>query len=1091
MSSNRSTRDSHQRLIDSGVGADDDAYPMEALCDADTTERGSYNAPSRVTTMDDDSTTKDRSSAQMPQPSAPPAPPEATEAPERNVRQSGRSREQIERLRMARLQEDDEDEHDWGSKAVQYPDIDTPELYPPDYTPPPLLEALREAHVTSAEELAAQCIAKAEQDMRAGRYDKYDVTVEDAATILMYTAECTGEAAPYRVINHALETRDPVLLRQARHLVWKLLAALRKLPRTYVQSLSRGVNRVVDHHKGELVCWHRFSSTTRDMEVMQAFMRDEARATSGPTGTVYLIPGARCGGYDVRAFSFFPSEEELLLEPEHVFEVSSTFNSPSVRLVQLDLRTSAPLLRRRLALAGEGPRASAVLPLLVDKNLPCSQVEAVAGSARYDRVQLRWKSVLELLPDSMRRGAHYEVVVRPLGSLVVPTPVYDGVQCAATVTALMPCTHYQARCRVCSGGNVGEWATCEFATLPVPDLAMRVRPGTLTYTGACLEWNDVVDRGLASTARQEQAYTLQCAVDDGPFAEVATTPDPWYDSQGLAAGTTYRYRVKLVLVDAQQNRAESNYSPVLVVRPRLFPVPALRTVYVAYSSACVSWAIPPEYEDVGAGVFCVEVAGGAGGDDFHEVYRGPDTSSCLENLTPSTSYRIRACYIAGGRTGPWSDTLVLLTCRLPPAEVVLDPVDAAGAQGQPHMVCHVTTRVADYVAPQQLASVRYEYALQQKHQCADQCRSTVTSSATFSSALEASTTYKLRCRVLVGDEAGPWSPEQLIRTPEPPAARQARLIGGHALWAWEALFYVLAVVLLACFGEYLDTGRTAPATAALVLMLLYEASLGAYPFVVHKHRRWAQPPFLQLLFQPLCLTKGLPRKGPLRSAGHVYGVLLGVHWLLVLVALVLALLRVNEATGATWYASALVLALACTVLPALALPVLFWASCKGRRALLFVALFLLPPTGPLLYAAARADGALINWMYPQIFATMFAGIVFVAVHAVAVLVATQSARVCLFSVPFFVLVCIPTYIVLTVVVGNVMDSNYISTFTKGFAPLYIDCILLFLVSAVCHFSGKHKAVRHFLEDQGVQLQTLCCVPQQEDDGTDNTKDAKI
>jgi len=202
-----------------------------------------------------------------------------------------------------------------------FPDIDVPELYPSDYAPPSLLEALRESGIPNADQVASICLDFAQKKLQSTDFKaKYpDLNPDDVAVIHMYTLDSADKSydPPYILINTALETRDQGKLLATRHLIWKLLTALRKLNRTKINPLYRGINKTLDYEKDDTVCWHRFTSTTLDLAVTSDFRKT---GEDGGKGAFFILSDT--WGYDIKDFSSFP-EEELLKEPECVFSVFS------------------------------------------------------------------------------------------------------------------------------------------------------------------------------------------------------------------------------------------------------------------------------------------------------------------------------------------------------------------------------------------------------------------------------------------------------------------------------------------------------------------------------------------------------------------------------------------------------------------------------------------------------------------------------------------------------------------------------------------------------------------------------------------------
>lgn len=208
---------------------------------------------------------------------------------------------------------------------------------------------------------------------------------DERAMISLYTMELhPKERSVYFAMNAALRDREREAVKVWRSAIWLLVTAMNKLPREKETVLYRGVkkaaaelgrevvgnqfisrkttakspwvmfkatdfiNFIMLHppilqnsavgrqcEKGKVFLWCGFSSTTSHVEGLQAFL-----GTSGPRTkwTLKLRPGFY--GVDIRLFSFFPKEFEVLLPPQLEFEVKSVLDCGNgfieVQCVQLE-----------------------------------------------------------------------------------------------------------------------------------------------------------------------------------------------------------------------------------------------------------------------------------------------------------------------------------------------------------------------------------------------------------------------------------------------------------------------------------------------------------------------------------------------------------------------------------------------------------------------------------------------------------------------------------------------------------------------------------------------------------------------------------
>ena len=61
-------------------------------------------------------------------------------------------------------------------------------------------------------------------------------------------------------------------------------------------------------------------------------------------GTLFIVEEA--WGYNIQPYSLYPEEEEILLEPESVFEVTSVVDSDEFSMVTLKMLDTSPILTK-------------------------------------------------------------------------------------------------------------------------------------------------------------------------------------------------------------------------------------------------------------------------------------------------------------------------------------------------------------------------------------------------------------------------------------------------------------------------------------------------------------------------------------------------------------------------------------------------------------------------------------------------------------------------------------------------------------------------------------------------------------------------
>ena len=459
---------------------------------------------------------------------------------------------------------------------LPYPDIDS--LYPSDYAPPNLVEAMREAEIPNPEALGRLFYGKARNARnvtdREGKnvYSRFSVVEEDVATFFMYTYEITGDMAamsPYRVINQALESRDPEALHKTRHLIWKLLFGLRKLPRVYTKPLLRGIKTLIQCKEGEQLCWHRFSSTSLNFGVAWEFVAGKGSIFSMGDGKVTGDNNeGRVWAYDLRDFSFFSQEEELLLEPEQIFRVKNcTQISPDCCQIQLEFVDHPFLLRDRICVGTLDAEKSEQTLRKMNLNLPSPVPRVEESSVRYNYFMAIWDDIIsKKMAKELQSKAVYQVVLRGSSTRDKGKLIYTGKDNFTPVLNLFPDTVYQVRCRIITGEGINQEvsqdSTHNFRTAALPPLVMECL--SVTCFSCDLRWNDVISKEFRS--EQEQLYQLWMSTNNGPFEPVEPADSkPSYLVDKLVPNTHYCFKVQLILINPDRSRYSSPESAVLPV----------------------------------------------------------------------------------------------------------------------------------------------------------------------------------------------------------------------------------------------------------------------------------------------------------------------------------------------------------------------------------------------------------------------------------------------------------------------------------------------------------------------------------------------
>jgi glucose/arabinose dehydrogenase len=234
-------------------------------------------------------------------------------------------------------------------------------------------------------------------------------------------------------------------------------------------------------------------------------------------------------------------------------------------------------------------------------------------------------------------------------------------------------------------------------TLPVGnDPAPPTAPASLTATGATsaigLTWPASSDNFAVAGYRVERCQGAGCS----SFAPVASTSKPGYTDSGLAAATTYRYRV--LAVDPSNN--VSSYSPIATGTTSAAPGPdgsapstptGLAGVAIRANEIDLTWGAATD--NVGVTGYRVQRCTGASCATF-ALLASPGTAEYTDlELPASTTYGYRVAALdAAGNVGGFSSVLSVTTgavalpagafVALPPSRI-LDTRKGNGAVQQP------------------------------------------------------------------------------------------------------------------------------------------------------------------------------------------------------------------------------------------------------------------------------------------------------------------------------------------------------------------------------------------------------------------------
>jgi hypothetical protein len=171
----------------------------------------------------------------------------------------------------------------------------------------------------------------------------HGLTEDESAAIILYTMSWEPhEQCLYFVLNLTLRTEERENLKPWFLYLKLILTALSRLPSTR-RSVFRGIkmNLAEQYPQGREFIWWGFSSCTPSIEALQ---KQQFLGNTGPR-TLFFID---CDtGKDISRFSFYKSEEEIVLFPARRFRVQHYLQATSdVHIIKLkEIESSVCLLQ--------------------------------------------------------------------------------------------------------------------------------------------------------------------------------------------------------------------------------------------------------------------------------------------------------------------------------------------------------------------------------------------------------------------------------------------------------------------------------------------------------------------------------------------------------------------------------------------------------------------------------------------------------------------------------------------------------------------------------------------------------------------------
>lgn len=370
------------------------------------------------------------------------------------------------------------------------------------------------------------------------------LTDDEAGAISCYTLqlEYPGIKSPYELINEGLSgSRNSTNLNSIRRFLYLLLSGLRKLSRFSPSSgeiFYRGIRSKVPqnekeatkindkgqnithqyYEKDKTVTWWGFTSTTTDLDKVNIFIE------GAPESTMFNIGGSNLWGYDIKLFSPFPEEEEILLEPEarvfvkgiisnskplvinvalqnfdhlvleDIIPVGGIKNVPTLKIPAKSKRKTSLSIKKKKAEDNEDEKANIQIPQGLN-----------VKNSLFKGFELSWHSVVG-------KAVSYQAGIIKNGSGdKVPRIFYQGVKTYCSIKRLEVGAEYMFKVRCSSGTELGEWS--EMVAKRVESLNVEMAVSTLNKCtsddGICIDvLSEIVHLMKEGKANEKQLNQL-------------------------------------------------------------------------------------------------------------------------------------------------------------------------------------------------------------------------------------------------------------------------------------------------------------------------------------------------------------------------------------------------------------------------------------------------------------------------------------------------------------------------------------------------------------------------------------------------------
>ncbi len=229
-------------------------------------------------------------------------------------------------------------------------------------------------------------------------------------------------------------------------------------------------------------------------------------------------------------------------------------------------------------------------------------------------------------------------------------------------TGLSANTVYRYRVRAYDGaGNHSDHSAIVSATTP-PDTTPPTTPGTLSTTVQSsiridLSWGAASDSGGSGLAGYKIERCTGAACSN--YTQIRQQAGTTYQDTGLAANTTYRYRVRAYDNAGNHSTAYSNVATGVTAQDTTRPESPASLTATAISATRInlSWAASSDTGGSGLAGYEIERCAGASCSNYAEVSTSTTNSFSDLTVVGSTTYRyrVRAYDHAGNRSASYSN----------------------------------------------------------------------------------------------------------------------------------------------------------------------------------------------------------------------------------------------------------------------------------------------------------------------------------------------------------------------------------------------------------------------------------------------------